>query len=326
MKLVTLKPLIKALADGQYHSGESLGEALGISRAAVWKQIQQLSAFGLTVASSKGLGYCLPEGVDLYNPANIVAKLSGPVRQHLGVFSVFDEVESTNLYLQSQPPEHLAICLAEFQSAGKGRRGRQWVSPMGASVCLSIQLRAESGVASLEGLSLAVGVVVAQALESLGVSDVALKWPNDILLNGKKLGGILIEVGGDLSGDCHAIIGLGLNVRMPEQAAETIDQPWVDLKSAGFVLARDELAATLIEYLVALANGFERQGFARYQEAWMARAAYLGLEVTLTSAAHSVDGVFQGVDEKGAIVLRGDETKGEAKAFTGGELSLRVRA
>ncbi len=275
--------------------------------------------------TSKGLGYRLPGGIDLYNPANIVAQLSGSVRQRLGAFSVFDEVDSTNRFLQSQAPEHLAICLAEFQSAGKGRRGRQWVSPMGASVYLSVQLRAASGVASLEGLSLAVGVVVAQALESLDVGGVALKWPNDILLKGKKLGGILIEVGGDLSGDCHAIIGLGLNVRLPEQAAEPIGQPWIDLHRAGFALARDELAATLIEYLVVLASGFEQQGFAQYQADWMARAAYLGQEVTLTSAAHSIQGVFQGVDEKGAIVLRRDETKGEVTAFTGGELSLRVR-
>ena len=121
------------------------------------------------------------------------------------------------------------VCTAEQQTAGRGRRGREWISPFGRNLYVSTVWEFTQGAAALEGLSLAVGVAVAQALKGLGLPEVQLKWPNDIQHEGKKLGGVLLEMVGDASRQCQVVVGIGVNVAMPGAAANAIDQAWTDI-------------------------------------------------------------------------------------------------
>ncbi len=208
---MTIGNLMRLLSDGEVHSGEQLGEALGISRAAVWKQLKKLEALGVEVVAVKGRGYQLSQRLEPLEGAKIVERLPAQARHHLARLFVEDQLPSSNEYLRQrfeQGAGHGEVCLVELQTAGRGRRGRVWSTPWGQSLMLSLGWRFESGIAVLEGLSLAVGVVVAQVLEQHGVAP-KLKWPNDILLSEQgdgpgdelgKLAGILIEVTGDAAG------------------------------------------------------------------------------------------------------------------------------
>lgn len=312
--------LIKVLSDGNVHSGESLGDVIGVTRAAVWKRLQRLQQLGLTVESVRGQGYRLPGGCDLLDLDSIQPSLSRRARSLVGVCKVFFELPSTNEYLLRETPVHGAVCLAEQQTAGRGRRGRVWSSPFAANIYLSVRWHFNQGVQALEGLSLAVGVAVARALESLGLQAVQLKWPNDILCNQKKLGGVLIEVGGDLNGDCAAIVGVGLNVAMPAESGAAIGQPWTDLTGCGLKVSRNEVAARLMEELLSLLSGYQEMGFGPLRQAWMDRAAYVGERVTVRADKDSREGVFCGIDEHGAL---GFEVDGVVEWLSGGEVSVR---
>ena len=325
MSIASAKPLIKALADGAYHSGESLGALLGVSRAAVWKQIQNMQQYGLSVETVKGQGYRLTGGIDLLDRANILRQLHPTSLARVRELTILDEVNSTNAYLLATDAQHGDVCIAEFQSAGKGRRGRTWVSPYGRNIYLSVCLKTQAGVAALEGLSLAVGLVAAQSLEPFGATGIELKWPNDLLLHNRKLGGILIEVGGDLAGECKAIIGLGINVHMADSVlSQGIDQPWTDLKTAGVTTTRNALCAALLSELLNLINQFEQVGFEAYRDAWMARAAYLNQEVSLLTPAKAIRGYLRGVDGSGGLLLADTPSSSVQQVFTGGEISLRA--
>lgn len=321
MSIALLKPLITLLADGEYHSGQVLGQAAGVSRAAVWKRLQMLEPYGLAVQSTKGLGYRIAGGLDLLNADAIRRGLSDRARSLVGEVQVHDEIDSTNLRLLNGPAASGDVCVAEYQSAGKGRRGRTWVSPYGCNLYFSLCWQVHQGVAALEGLSLAVGVVIAEVLARFGLARVALKWPNDILLDGKKLAGVLIEVGGDLSGECRVVVGVGLNVRMtqsPNSAA--VNQAWTDLASNGIEASRNMLCSALVSALLECLAGFAESGFAGYRQRWLQRAAFLNEPVQLLLPSRQVNGVLRGVDLQGGLEL---EVDGRAEVFTGGEISLR---
>lgn len=319
---MNLASVINILADGQFHSGESLGSALGITRAAVWKRLQALSALGLNVESVKGRGYRLRGGLCLLSAPLIQKELTAEGGALLGMLSCFDEVDSTNQFLLSGDAGRGDVCLAERQTAGRGRRGRDWVSPYGQNIYLSLRWQYEQGVTALEGLSLAVGAVVADLLEhEFHLQGLSLKWPNDLMLDERKLGGVLIEVGGDLTGDCAVVVGLGLNVSMSVSSTpEPIGQPWADLLQAGIVVDRNRLAALLISRLLPLLASYPLQGFQRYRSLWLAYAAYLDAPVTVHSQSRSLAGILRGVDGGGSLVV---EVDGKQQVFSGGEVSLR---
>lgn len=228
--------LIQLLADGERHSGAALAAELGISRAAVCKAVARASQkLGLDILAVKGQGYRLTAPLELLDPRDIQARLSSAVREHAGPIHCFDQIDSTNAWLLEQSTQGAAsgtCVLAERQTAGRGRRGRVWHSPFGSNLYLSMLWRFDAGPAALGPLSLAAGTAVAQALQYLGVSGVQLKWPNDIHWQARKLGGLLIEVAGETHGPSQAVLGLGLNIRMPDGAKDRIDQPWVDLRQA----------------------------------------------------------------------------------------------
>ncbi|MDO6748628.1 bifunctional biotin--[acetyl-CoA-carboxylase] ligase/biotin operon repressor BirA [Gilvimarinus sp. 1_MG-2023] len=319
-----LLALLHLMGDGEFHSGEELGSVLAISRTAVWKQLQKLQKLGLDYESVKGRGYRLSVPLELLD-AKQIASLSNIDPTRIQVLSSCDSTNS-QLLDSSAPLPSESFCLAEQQTAGKGRRGRQWVSPFGCNLYLSGVWQFEGGAAQLEGLSLAVGVCIARALESFGVEGVQLKWPNDVLVGGKKLAGILLEMSGDPAGLCRVVVGVGINMQMPATSAQSIDQPWIDLQRLVreqklAPVGRNTLAAGLIQQLCGLMIKFERGGFTPWRELWLQRAAFLGSQVSLQTANSVVDGTLIGVDNSGALQLSvGDEER----LFYGGEVSLRA--
>ncbi len=285
---MTIGNLMRLLSDGEVHSGEQLGETLGISRAAVWKQLKKLQALGVELVAVKGRGYRLAQPLEPLEGAKIVERLPAQARHHLARLFVEDQLPSSNEYLRQrfeQGAGHGEVCLVELQTAGRGRRGRVWSTPWGQSLMLSLGWRFESGIAVLEGLSLAVGVVVAQVLEQHGVAP-KLKWPNDILLSEQgdgpddalgKLAGILIEVTGDAAGPCEVVIGMGMNLWLPHAQRAAIDQPVAALFERLPDISRNQLASEVVAGLLAMLANFEQDGFSTWRDAWNQRHAYAGL-------------------------------------------------
>lgn len=316
--------LVALLADGALHSGEDLSQILGVSRAAVWKQLKKLQDYGLYVDAERSRGYQLRQPLDLLDRDAICQHLETSAYSSYDDIHVFDAVESTNTVALelSEVSQTNSICLAEYQSAGRGRRGRTWVSPFGANLYLSFAWRYNAGVADLAGLSLAVGVAISEVLTAFGANDVQLKWPNDLYANGKKLGGVLIELQGEPNDEMVVVLGLGINVRMPEAGSIDIDQPWTDLTRIGCSIpSRSVLAAALISAVDEMWAQFVLQGFALFASRWRELDALQGQRVHVELGQEKIFGHASGVADDGAFLLTLDS--GEVQRFYGGEVSLR---
>jgi BirA family biotin operon repressor/biotin-[acetyl-CoA-carboxylase] ligase len=315
--------LLELLADGNFHSGESLGAILGVSRTAVWKQLKRIEDKGLVIESHKGLGYRIVGGIE-HLSYEAIAGLSDK-KPHHDKLHIYKELPSTNSYLKEigeKQSIHGVFCFAERQLSGRGRRGRQWVSPYARNLYFSCGLETEAGAASLEGLSLGVGVCIWRAIHSLtNAGNIALKWPNDLIMDGGKLGGVLVEIQGDFSGACQAIIGVGLNHNMPERQSRLIDQPWADLAEIA-EFTRNRLAAALIDEMSALIESYPQQGFAGFKREWEALDLTRDQKVRLITPSGQIEGIARGINDSGAILL---EVDGEVSAFHGGEISLRYQ-
>jgi BirA family transcriptional regulator, biotin operon repressor / biotin---[acetyl-CoA-carboxylase] ligase len=313
--------LLKILSDGEFHSGEEIGLALGVSRAAVWKQLQKLEALELSLESVKGRGYRLPGGIELLAADALREYLPASKAALADRVEIFSQLDSTNAEAARRIAAGSAqgyCCVAEQQTAGRGRRGRQWLSPFARNLYLSLVWEFQNGAAALEGLSLSVGVAVLRAVKSLGVEGVSLKWPNDILLDGKKLAGILLEMQGDPSGLCQVIIGVGLNLDLQRVDTASITQPWADL--SGFGLSRNQLLASILVELHQVMAEFAVAGFAGHREEWCASDAYAGRLVAVQLGDNWVSGIAKGVDSGGGLVV---DVEGECRTFHGGEVTLR---
>ena len=264
--------------------------------------------------------------LELLDRERILAGLTTTAQLALNRLEVFPALDSTNAYLQAGARENWpggAICLAEQQSAGRGRLGRRWQTPFGASLALSLLWRFPLPPDALSGLSLATGIAVARALQQLGVTEVGLKWPNDVWWRERKLGGSLLESGSD-AGVCYVVAGIGLNVNLPSDAGELIDQPWVDLQeiTGTTAISRNRIAALLISELVEAFIRFEQGGFADWIEEWARFDIIAGRRVRLTMLNTAVTGIARGVNATGALLL--EIESGEIKPYIGGEISLRI--
>ncbi len=322
MRLQELYPLLRCLADGEFHSGQILAETFGLTRAAIWKQIQALNEVpGIHIQSVRGRGYRLQQAIQLLDHGRISARLpeGAPLRLEL-----LPETASTNDWLrQHADPEVNSghACLAEYQSAGRGRRGRHWVCAFGSNIYLSLAWRFDLAMADLAGLSLAVGVSVARVLEAHGLQGHGLKWPNDIYLDGKKLGGILVEASGEMQGPALAIIGVGINLRLEQAAAAAIDQPWTDMASAlTRPVDRNHLCGDLLAGLLDTCTQFQNLGLSHFLHEWKAYDIYLGQQVELRLGSQVIPGIYRGLDDRGGLLL---ETSGEQRSWYAGEVSLR---
>lgn len=319
--------IVRLMADGRFHSGEELAAVMGVSRASVWKTLKQVKEqLGINLFAVRGKGYRLAQPLELLDSERIRSALDDKVESRVNRLEVHDRIDSTNSYLMGRATaegDSGSVCFAELQTAGRGRRGREWVSPYGSNIYLSINWVYPLAPADLSGLSLAAGIVVVRALESLGVAEVGLKWPNDILWESHKLAGLLLEVTGEHAGPSRVVLGLGLNTMLTEEDGDAIDQPWVDLASVpgGRGISRNRLAAELVNELIEMLAGFERDGLAVWVDEWKRLDLYHGKSVSLLMGKRTIEGIHKGIDSSGALLL---EHEGQLQAYHGGEVSLRA--
>lgn len=316
---------LKILSDGAFHSGVELGARLGVTRTAVWKHIRALGELGLDIYAVGGKGYRLAQPLEWLDAETIHAAVADDVRPLLRAIEVHTRLDSTNTHLVKQAASGLAsghACLAEYQDAGRGRRGRNWISPFGANIYFSLLWRFTLDPAQMSGLGLAVGVGIVRALQAAGLDGLTLKWPNDILCNGRKLAGTLLEMSGESFGTCNVVIGIGLNCRMPERAGTGIDQPWTDVESAlGRSASRNALAAHLLTHCVRVLHAFQHAGLAPFLTEWQQYDAARGKTVSLRLPTEIITGTAAGIDPSGALLLT---RNGTTQRYLAGEISLRL--
>ncbi len=326
MTLEHHREILEILADGEFHSGEELAAAAGISRTAVWKRLRRtIDELGVDIEALRGKGYRLSHALEMLDARRIAdhSRQQGlATAPRLEILSVID---SSNRWMMDEALRGTpsgSVCLAEYQTAGKGRRGRRWISPFGGNLYLSMLYRTAAGPGALGGLSIAAGLTVAKVLRDAGAREVGVKWPNDLLWRQRKLAGLLVEVAGEQGGPSRAVIGLGLNLRMSGGEGARIDQPWVDLEEilGDAMPPRNLLAARLIAALRGMAAGFARHGLAGWRDAWRDFDLYRDREVVILLGEKRERGICRGIDEQGALLL---EQGGGLTPFHGGEVSLR---
>lgn len=323
-------PILAVLADGKFHSGEALAQRFGVTRATVYNAIQSVEALGITVFSVRGRGYRLPKAVTLLD-VDAIVQACGEYASWFHV-QVLAQVDSTNRYLMQESARGIAhgTCVAaHIQTAGRGRRGRSWLSQLGGSLTFSLLWRFQCGAAGLSGLSLVVGLALVRALHSLGLAEIQLKWPNDLLVQHQgqwhKLGGILIELQGDMEGPSAAVIGIGLNLEIASEMRQNIDQPVLGLNAlSAQALDPNVLLGRCLSQLAIHLNQFAEQGFAYFQHEWTAVHAFHQQPVNLLLAnGQTVPGQVLGVAEEGSLLV---ETAAGQQRFNAGEISVRSAA
>ena len=309
--------LLAVLADGAFHSGEQIGAELGISRAAISQQIKSLRLLGLEIFSITGKGYRLNTPLDLLNTETLQHLAAGTPIHTCAV------IDSTNQYMMAQLErwQKGECLLAESQTAGRGRRGRQWHSPFGSQFIMSMYWRLDDGPSAAMGLSLAIGVAVVQALESAGYRDLSLKWPNDIYMARRKLAGILVEMSAAVGGICHLVIGVGVNLNLPDAVIAELDQPCAHLAEQPVVVERNQLSATIIRALRNALTLFEQQGLTAFLTEWNRLDIFMQQPVKVLLGNQIIHGIYCGIDGQGNMLLQDHE--GMHK-FVGGEISLRA--
>jgi BirA family transcriptional regulator, biotin operon repressor / biotin---[acetyl-CoA-carboxylase] ligase len=320
--------LLGLLADGQVHSGEWLATQLNVSRAAVWKGVERLRALSVEVQALPRRGYRLPYPMELLDARRISAELDPHRLSQLRKLELEFEVDSTNTRLleAAPPPAGSAdVCLSELQHAGRGRRGRRWIAPFGTGVALSVAWTFSDGARSLPGLSLGAGVAVARALARAGAQGVALKWPNDVWFEDRKIGGVLIELRAEASGPAHVVIGVGINVTLPPAARREIEAGGARVAAVADACSaapsRNLVAGAILDELLSMLEQFEHQGFAAFRAAWMALDALSGRPAWVSLGDAVISGTACGVDLEGALLL---DTGDGVQRFVSGETSLRM--
>lgn len=315
--------VLRELADGRFRSGETIGRALGVTRATVWNALGGIEAAGIEVHRVHGRGYRLAQPVDFIDEA-VLGRLLGPAAKPFRL-ELRDVVGSTSSELVARAGTGArsgTVLIAELQTAGRGRAGRPWHGGLGGTITFSLLWRFAHGAAGLSGLSLAVGVAVARALEGVGAHGVALKWPNDILHAGCKLGGILVEVAGDALGPSAVVIGVGINHRLSDAVRENIDQAVTDVVAVcGTDPGRNRVLAAVLSELACVLEGFAREGFAPLASEWQRLHAHQDRPVRLTLPdGGRLEGVARGVAPDGALLVEaGDATR----RVVSGDVSLR---
>lgn len=322
MKSITFA-ILRQLSHLSFRSGETIAKELGISRASVWLALKEIDAHGVQLFRLAGKGYRLKEPVQWLIPGEI-QRLLGDKAKLLDL-EIVPSTESTNTTLMKKTAlgaAHGSCLITELQTQGRGRRGRAWQSTLGGSLAFSLLWRFNQGAGFLSGLSLVVGIAIIRAFKQLAVPGVSLKWPNDILHERRKLAGILIELQGDMHGPCAAVIGIGINVKLPEQARSEIDQPVTDLTAIHPGLPdRNRLLASLLSHLLDVLEQFQDSGFSGFQEEWIKYHTYHGQSVTLLMPdGRKEPGIVTGVAPDGSLLVTHE---GRERHFNSGEISLR---
>lgn len=321
--MATDADILAVISDGHFHSGQELAQQLGLSRSAIWKAVQQLQAKGIDVYAVQGKGYRLANPIELLNSSAIYDEI-GNVNSDAVEIDVLWEVNSTNHHVTEQANLGKTsgyTCIAESQNNGRGRRGRNWVSPLGGNVYFSQLWEFPIGPADLSGLSLAISLAVVRSMHQIGVQGVELKWPNDILINKKKVAGILLEIVGESAGPTRVVVGIGVNFHLPDEMGKQIDQPYTTLdQHIHRGLSRNVFIGRLISELLRVYREFEQHGFPGFASEWRDADAYADSQVELSTGSTIVNGICRGVNNHGALLL---ELDGQIRTYQSGEVSLR---
>jgi len=317
---------LRALADGRLHSGEDMARALGRSRATLSEALKIAPELGVDLFSVRGKGYRLAAPIEFLDAAAIGARLAAEgSRVRLQVADQVDSTSTRLLELAAVGAPSGTCLAAEWQSAGRGRRGRTWIATVGGSLIFSLLWRFERGAGHLGGLSLAAGVAVAHALQECGIERTQVKWPNDVVIDLRKLAGILVETSGEIHGPTIAVIGVGVNYRLGDRAIDRIDQPVADVAGiASPTPSRGALLAALLSHLGRALDDFDRRGFAGVRDEWRALHAYQDRPVRVVPPR---DAPFEArvadVAPDGALVV--ETSDGRTLALASAEISLRAR-
>lgn len=317
----SLKSLLSYLATGQCYSGQQLGDYLGVSRSAVWKMINKLQKFGVGISRSPQWGYRMING---YQPLDEEAILKAiNAKQRSAIQSLFIEpiVDSTNNYLLNLSESFLGnVCLAEYQTAGRGRRNREWQSAFGKNILMSLSWIFEKGPTAIVGLSMVVAIAILRALHEYGVQNIHLKWPNDILWNDAKLSGVLIDTRIDSVGICYVVIGIGINVERTTESAtfQSMDIASILNKQPD----RNKLVGLLLNHLLQIIPEFAIIGFSPYRDEWLSYDCLINKIVSISGLQQEIQGKVMGVDEQGGIIL---QQNNNFSVFHTGEISVRKK-
>ena len=323
--VVTIEKISRELAGGEAISGEALASKFNVTRAAIWKAVHALRAMGMDISAVRGQGYLVRRPFEMLDGDQIFHYLRTESNSPAASVSVHFQIESTNSELLSRMRAGTcrpgSIVLAESQSGGKGRRGRKWISPLGGNIYASVGWTYDGSLRMLTGLPLAVAANTIAQLEDFGIEGLTIKWPNDILFQGAKLGGILLEVIGEADGRCHVVCGIGLNVLIGSASGRAIDQRWTDLQTISNVKTdRNRFAARICGAVLNTMAEFPDRGFKGYLNAWSAYDALRNRRIVVHTGSSNFRGVAKGVDEEGALIVEMDNMQ---RRFYGGEVTVR---
>ena len=318
--------VLNQLEHTRYHSGQDLAKLFGVTRATIHNCILRITAMGIAVDRVRGKGYKLLAPLDLLDETIIKSHLTSSVKEKLSQLDILHEVDSTNRYIQdySLPQiKHFSVVLAEMQRAGKGRRGREWVSPYAANIYMSVLWPLQKSLSEVGGLSSLLSISLVKALRDMGVTDLGLKWPNDIYCHNKKLAGLLIECSGEVNGASKMVIGVGVNVRMSQQADVEIDQAWTDIIShtSNGVITRNEVVAQLLNHLYETLAEFDSAHVDNIDAQWAKWDILMDKPVILQTLRENIHGVARGIDAHGYLLL---ETNNTIQRISAGDVSLRA--
>lgn len=324
-RVVTIEKIAHELARGEALSGEILASKFHVTRAAIWKAIFALRALGLEISATRGQGYLLHRPFDMLDGDQILRYLHSENNRRAASVSVHFQIKSTNSELltrvRASECKAGSIVLAECQTGGKGRRGRKWISPLGGNLYASVGWTYDGPLRMLAGLPLAVAAQTIVQLEHFGIEGLSIKWPNDIMFEDAKLGGILLEVVGEADGRHHAVCGIGLNVLVGYASGQAIDQPWTDLRTiANVKVDRNQLAARICGAVLNTMAEFPDRGFKGYLGVWSAHDALRNRRVIVHTGSKKFQGVAKGVDDEGALIV---EMEDMHRRFYGGEVTVR---
>ena len=324
--------LLALLADGAFHSGEHLAKKLRISRGGIWKLVRALRALGIEVQSVPRQGFKLAHAVDLFDKVVLLESIAPAIRPLVERTDVLLTVDSTNRYVGENPietPGRAQICVTEVQNAGRGRRGRSWLAPFGTGICISLGWQFAEPPPTFSALSLAVGVAAVKALQRFGASAAGLKWPNDLVWQNRKLGGILIEMRGESAGPAHVVIGIGLNMQMPASVRLKLAEQQAALIADVHEMLRDRtptrnvLSGALVEELIRMLQVFAQRGFAPFADQWHQMDTLANAQVKVMSGSGTIFGTARGVETDGTLLV---DVNGQLQRFVSGEVSLRAAA
>ncbi|UDG79245.1 Bifunctional ligase/repressor BirA [Candidatus Ecksteinia adelgidicola] len=310
MKLITL------LSNGDFHFSKTLIKMLNIDQKTLDQYIQSILTWGVNVLIIPNKGYILLNSIQCLKINHILNFLED---KRIIVIPI---VNSTNQYLL----DHICslksgdVCISEYQKHGRGRYGRKWISPFGMNICLSIFWCFKKELITVIGLSLIIGIIVAEVLQGFGATDVRVKWPNDIYLNNRKLAGILIECVKKNNFN-YLVIGIGINIAMQDTFKNIINKKWINLQEAGIYIDRNKLTAILINEIRYSLKKFECSGMIPFLDRWRRLDNFINQSVKLLINKHYIFGICRGIDQHGALLL---DQEGIVKSFFNGEISLRT--